>query len=151
MADSAFTFWLVFGLVLVFAEMILPGLVSVFVGLGALTVAGLLHFNHIENLTAQLGVWFASSTVYIFSLRLLVIRFYPSDRTKQEIDEDKLLVGQLVEVVEEISHDGGGRVQFGDTTWKALCEEGERFAVGEKVRIVGRENISWVVRKDGEI
>lgn len=147
MFDSMLYFWLSFGAALVFAELLLPGLVSVFVGLGALTVAGLLHFGYIEHLSAQLTTWFVSSTVYIFSLRLLIMRFYPSDRSTQNIDEDEAMMGQVVPVVETISGAGAGRIRFGDSTWKAICKEGETFKAGERVQIVGRENISWVVTK----
>lgn len=140
-------FWLGLGILLVLAEFILPGLVSVFVGLGALTVVALLHFNYIESIPAQLITWFVSSTVYIFSLRLLVMRFYPSDTEKQNIDEDQLIIGQLVDVTETIPVGGTGRVAYGNTTWPAYSNSDQEVSAGEKVKVISRENITWLVEK----
>lgn len=147
MSDSLLYGWLSFGAFLVFAELLLPGLVSVFLGLGALTVALLMHLNYIDNFPSQLIAWFVSSTVYIFTLRLLVMRYYPSDTEKQSIDEDQAMIGKVVEVIEKISGQGGGRISEGDSTWAAISANKLEIEVGEKVEIVGRENISWVVKK----
>lgn len=142
-----FSFWLGFGAILIVSELILPGLVSVFVGLGALTVAGLIHYGWATDITSQLLHWFGSSTFYIFSLRLLVMKYYPSDREKQNIDEDQLMIGQVVEVVQPISHDESGRFVFGESSWVALSTDGEPIAKGEQVEIVGRDNITWLVKR----
>lgn len=150
MLDSMLEFWLLFGAVLVFAELVLPGLVSVFVGLGALSVAALLHLNYIESVPAQLAAWFVSSTIYIFTIRILVVRFYPSDTEKQNIDEDQAMVGRTVDVVESISSTRPGRVSFGESTWTAKLNGEEKIGMGEKAVIVGRDNISWIVKKIGK-
>jgi inner membrane protein len=147
MLESPLYFWISFGAVLIIAETLLPGLVSVFIGLGALTVAALLHFHYIDDLSSQLVAWFASSTFYIFSLRLLIIKYYPSDTQKQDIDEDAAMVGLVVEVVEEISKEKTGRIRQGETTWTAITHDDHKINVGEKVRILSRDNISWVVEK----
>ena len=88
MEDSPYEYWLIFAGLLVFAEFVLPGLVSVFVGLGAATVGLLLYLGEIESLPAQFIWFFGSSILYIFTLRLLVMRFYPSDTDIQSMDED---------------------------------------------------------------
>ena len=144
MSESMLNFWLYFGIFLVISEFLLPGLVSVFVGLGALTVAALLHYGYIHGLPAQLITWFVSSTIYIFSLRLLVIRFYPSDREIQEIDEDKMMIGQIATVTKEISQDASGSIAYADSTWVAVCDQ--PIALGEKVQIVSRDNITITVK-----
>ena len=147
MFDSMLYFWLCLGALLVFAEVILPGLVSVFVGMGALTVASLLYFHQIEHITEQLVVWFASSTLYIFSIRLLVMRYYPMDTEVQNINEDQEMIGQVVKVSETIPADGSGRIEYGDTTWTAMSINDEEIQAGNKVRITGRNNISVMVKK----
>ncbi len=142
-----FNFWLVFGVTLLFAELVLPGLVAIFVGFGALTVAALMHFNLIEGLLPQLVTWFISSTIYIFSLRLLVIRYYPSDRVKQDINEDHVMLAKKAEVIEKVTKQKSGRIKVGELTWIAILDGNEDLEVGEEVEIVGRDNISWKVRK----
>ncbi len=145
--DSALNIWILAGVILVFSELLVPGLVTVFLGLGALTVAALLHFAVIESLAAQLSAWFIISTIYIFTLRILVMRYYPMDTEKRNIDEDKMMIGKIVEVIETIPAAGSGRVQFGESTWTAVDIDGEQVFAGEKVRIVARDNISWIVEK----
>ncbi len=140
------SFWWIFGISLVALEFVLPGLVSVFVGLGALTVAGMMHFRVVNQLPEQFIVFIASSSLYIFSLRLLVMRWYPSDTERKNIEADDDLIGSLMTVVEEIPAGGVGRVTHADTTWKAMSREGRAVAVGEDVEIVGRENITWIVK-----
>jgi membrane protein implicated in regulation of membrane protease activity len=147
MFASMLYFWLVFGVFLILSEMLLPGLVSVFMGFGALTVAVLLHFDCIDSISDQLVTWFVSSTIYIFSLRLLVMRYYPSNREKRDIDEDRAMIGQIVEVVQAISNKSSGRICHGESTWTAISSGEEVINVGEQVQIVGRDNISWTVKK----
>lgn len=146
MAISTASFWLYFGLSLVVSEVILPGLVAIFVGLGALTVSLGLYLGHISDVTQQLLVFFVSSTVYIFSLRLLVMRFYPMDSDKKVIDDDEQSVGKIAVVVEQISGSETGRIQFDGTTWSAKSNSSETIKVGSEVEIMGRDNITWLVK-----
>lgn len=147
MFENAEYFWLILGVFLILSEIILPGLVSAFIGLGALSVAAALHYGSIQGITEQLITWFASSTVYIFTLRLLVMRFYPTDRVKQNIDENQAMMGEIVEVVSEIPAHGVGRVLYGESTWNAISRGSEVFEMGSKVKIIGRDNISLVVSR----
>lgn len=149
MLESMLQFWLLFGAILVFGEFVLPGLVSVFVGLGALSVAALLYLNLIESLPSQLATWFLSSTIYIFTIRILVVRLYPSDTEKQNIDEDQAMLGQAVDVIESISSARPGRIRFGESTWAAVLKGEGEIKASEKAVIVGRDNISWIVKKIG--
>lgn len=148
MLGTPLQIWLTIGLLLVFAELLLPGLVSVFLGLGALTVALLLHLNHVDSLAGQLVAWFVSSTFYIFSIRLLVMRYYPSAKVKSDINEDNAMIGQLVEVIEKIATGEPGRILHGESTWVAAVDSGEPIEKGEKARIKRRENITWIVEKE---
>ena len=142
-----FAFWLGFGIALVLAEAILPGLVSIFVGMGALTVAALLHYHYIDSIASQFIAWFVSSIGYIFSLRLLAMKYYPTDTMVQRTDDDTAVVGQLVEVVETIPSGGTGRIAHSESTWNAISNEGVEIQAGEEVKVIGRDNITWLVEK----
>ena len=128
--------WIGFGSLLVSAGFLLPGLVAVFVGMGALTVAGLMYFEVLETTGSQIMVWFASSTVYLFSLRLLVMKLYPGDTEKQNVDEDAEMVGKVVLVTAPITETEPGRVAYSDSTWQARSKSGEPIEPGEKVGII---------------
>jgi membrane protein implicated in regulation of membrane protease activity len=145
MDASAFSIWLGLGAVFVLAEFLLPGLVSVFMGLGALTVALALHMGWIDNVPYQLITFFVSSLVYVFTIRVWVVRFFPQDTTYQNIDEDKGSLGSVVEVVETIPMKGEGRISHRETTWAACSNHAREITAGTKVEIVRRENITYWV------
>lgn len=147
MSLSPETFWWLVGITLMLAEFILPGLVSIFLGLAAITVALLLHFEWIHHIDHQVIVWCLTSIVYIFTLRLLVMKFYPMDTFKQNIDEDLDVFGQQAIVTVAIPNHGEGRIRHDDSTWKARSKTGQEIAQGERVTIVGRNNITWLVEK----
>lgn len=140
-------FWWILGGTLIVLEFLLPGLVSVFVGLGALTTGVLYHYGIIDSILLQALSWMIISLIYCFTLRLLVIKIYPTDTEIQNVDEDQDVIGSTVMVVEEIPKGGEGRVLQGDSTWPAKSESGEFIDEGEKVKIVRRDNITWIVSK----
>ena len=142
-----FEFWLGFGILLVLAEAILPGLVSIFVGMGALTVAALMHYHYLDSVASQFLAWFISSIVYIFSLRMLAMKYYPTDTIVQKTDDDIAVIGQRVEVVETIPPGGTGRIAHSDSTWNAISRDSQEIQSGEEVRVIGRDNITWLVER----
>ncbi len=135
------------GIILVIGEFLLPGLVVIFVGMGSLTVALAMHFGAISGLPSQLTTFFISSLVYLFTLRLLVLRFVPSDSVKENICEDEEVIGQEAVVIETISSDGFGRIQHSGSSWQAKSLGSVEILKDENVKIIGRENITWIVEK----
>ncbi|MBI2519073.1 MAG: NfeD family protein [Bdellovibrio sp.] len=147
MENFMFYFWWFFAAILMLAEFLLPGLIVIFVGLGAATVAGLMHYHVIDSLVHQLLVWFGSSLFYCFTLRFLVLRFYKSDTEKKSTDEDQFIIGQIASVTESIPQNGIGRIYHADTTWQARSKDGSAIEKNERVKLVGRDNITWIVQK----
>ena len=139
--------WFWFGIILMFAEFILPGLVVVFVGLGAMTVALLLQMGIIESIPAQFTVWFMSSIFYTLTLRMVVLHFYPMDTTRQNIDGIKEDIGRTAQVIEPIKGDQAGRIAHRESTWSAIMEDNQTAEVGDEVVLVQRTNITWLVKK----
>jgi membrane protein implicated in regulation of membrane protease activity len=144
--------WAVLGLLLIFAELLVPGLILVFLGLGAWVTGVALALGWIQGLTATLTIFFMSSVVFVLGLRSLVSRFLPSERIVSETDEAKLALHQSVEVIEAIPRAGRGRISFRGTTWLARFPEGsEDSAVpGEKVEIFGQDDLTWIVVRKTE-
>jgi len=139
--------WLGLGAFLIFLEFFAPGLVSVFVGMGALTVAAGIYWEYLPSLTSQLLTWFFSSIVYLFTIRLLVLRFYPQNTNRSNVNEDEMVIGTVVTIAEDIPGKGIGRIFYSDSTWKARSKDSLSIAKGTKVKICGRENITYVVEK----
>jgi membrane protein implicated in regulation of membrane protease activity len=148
MDDFIFKLWLGFGLICVVSEFLLPGLVMVFVGLGSLTVALGMHLGYIGSVSHQFIAFFISSTIYLITLRFLVLRFVPTNAHTEDIDEDHAAMGSIVEVVEDILAGELGRIEHSESTWQAKTEDETTVILkGEKAKIIGRDNITWIVQK----
>jgi len=147
MNNLAFSLWLGSGIFLMAIEFLVPGLVMVFVGLGALTVALGMHLGYIDEIVQQFITFFISSIIYLLTLRFLVFRFVPSVTRKENIDEDEEVIGSIVELVADINSGEFGRVEHSGSTWQARAEGDQTILKGEQVKIIGRDNITWIVQK----
>ena len=147
MNSLAFSLWLSSGIFLTAIEFLVPGLVMVFVGLGALTVALGMHLGYIDEIVQQFITFFISSIIYLLTLRFLVLRFVPSVTRKENIDEDEEVIGSIVELVADINSGEFGRVEHSGSTWQARAEGDQTILKGEQVKIIGRDNITWIVKK----
>ena len=147
MENLAFSLWLGSGIFLMAVEFLVPGLVMVFVGLGALTVALGMHLGYIDEIVQQFITFFISSIIYLLTLRFLVLRFVPSVTRKENIDEDEEVMGSIVEIVADINSGEFGRVEHSGSTWQARAEGDQTILKGEQVKIIGRDNITWIVQK----
>ena len=147
MNSLAFSLWLGSGIFLMAVEFLVPGLVMVFVGLGALTVALGMHLGYIDEIVQQFITFFISSIIYLLTLRFLVLRFVPSVTRKENIDEDEEVIGSIVELVADINSGEFGRVEHSGSTWQARAEGDQTILKGEQVKIIGRDNITWIVQK----
>ena len=147
MSNLAFSLWLGSGIFLMAIEFLVPGLVMVFVGLGALTVALGMQLGYIDEIPQQFTTFFISSIIYLLTLRFLVLRFVPSVTRKANIDEDEEVMGSIVEIVAEITSGEFGRVEHSGSSWQARAEGDQTILKGEQVKIIGRDNITWIVQK----
>ncbi len=147
MSNLAFSIWLGSGIFLMAIEFLVPGLVMVFVGLGALTVALGMQLGYIDEIPQQFTTFFISSIIYLLTLRFLVLRFVPSVTRKANIDEDEEVMGSIVEIVAEITSGEFGRVEHSGSSWQARAEGDQTILKGEQVKIIGRDNITWIVQK----
>lgn len=142
--------WIISGIVLIFLEIILPGLVSVFLGIAAVIVGLLVNFHWIEGIIYSFGVWFAISTLLILTVRQLVARFFLSDSEYKYTEEDADAVGKVVDVIDTIHPENSrGRIRFQGTDWPARTLKGT-IRKGSHAIIKYRDNISWIVESSAE-
>ena len=147
MNSLAFSLWVSSGIFFTAIEFLVPGLVMVFVGLGALTVALGMYLGYIDEIVQQFITFFISSIIYLLTLRFLVLRFVPSVTRKENIDEDEEVMGSIVEIVADINSGEFGRVEHSGSSWQARAEGDQTILNGQQVKIIGRDNITWIVQK----
>ncbi len=113
--------WVIFGIVLVVAEIIVPLFVIIWFGLAAIMI-GILTFFLSIALMPQLALWI------LFSLLLLFIWFrYFQEKDISESGQADYRLNTKGIVIEDIPHGGRGRVRFeapvlGSSEWHATSE-----------------------------
>lgn len=140
------TFWLALGIILILAEIILPGGTAFFIGVSAAIVA-LLHFlGLISSPLTGFSVWFILSILLLFALKGVVDQFLPHQKSKSNTDEDLDAFGKEVVVLEEIKNGEVGRISFQGSVWPAKSKSGcSLISKGDKVKLIFRENMTWIV------
>jgi len=132
--------WLILGLLLLILEFVVPGLVLIFFGLGALLTALLLWAVDM-SLTAQILVFCVSSVVMLLGLRRFTkpVLFGQSSSAPDEEE----LIGQHGRVTRSIAPPDEGRVQLHGVEWSAVASE--PLAEGCSVEVTGRDNLTLTV------
>ncbi|MDG1732314.1 MAG: NfeD family protein [Thalassotalea sp.] len=139
--------WGSVGIFLMLAELILPGGIVVFLGTSALVVAITLQLEIIDNWIHAFTLWFIVSISLLLLFRNVSQKLVGGDSTIENTDENLDVFGEEVDVLETIGPGNKkGRIQFQGSSWSALGD-GTEIVTGEKVKIVCRENISYVVEK----
>lgn len=142
--------WLVFGMVLMIAEMLIPSFTIFWFGLGGLIVGGVLWLFPELTLSWQLFLWAAASSLFT----VLWFKFFKPlmpDRTKAGISREAILgeTGQVVKVPLEKNE---GIVRFttpvlGSDEWPFICEE--KVNPGDRVFIKDISGNTLIVGKRG--
>ncbi|WP_226662804.1 NfeD family protein [Microbulbifer aggregans] len=131
----AYWHWLVFGLLLVTAEIFVSGFILFWFGLAALAI-GIALMGIDMPFTVQLLLWaLLSIGLVLFWLKAIKPKW--KDRTTSGMAFEAL-TGQVGSVIESNSGKTRGRLRFpapilGEDEWSFLCDT--EIAVGERVRV----------------
>lgn len=126
--------WFVVGVVLALVELMAPGIIIIFFGLGCWVVAGVLAIYPI-TLSQQVLLFIVASILSIIFLRRWFMKIFKGmSSDKSESDYDDFPEGEKVEVVQSINPHSNGRVKFRGTLWDAASDE--EIAQGEIVKLV---------------
>ena len=130
---------------LMVAEVVIPGGVVFFIGLAGLLVAGLRWIGLASSPEATITLWALSSVALVYAFAGVVRRISQTESTYQGTDEDVAAFGRQVEVVIDCVDDAdSGRISFQGTSWPARSMAGV-IRAGSLARIVHRDNLLWVV------
>lgn len=127
--------WIVLGLVLVAAEMVLPTNVLLWFGIAGV-VTGLVVAIADVGAAWQLVVFATLAFVSYFPVRWVAKRVRAGDRPGDDTlnRRGRSAIGHHVTVIEAIEN-GYGAVKFGDSRWRASC--GQDLPEGSKAEVVG--------------
>ncbi len=114
--------WIMAGFILMTAELLLPGAITVFVGVAALITGLGIKFGYLDSMTSVLMTFFGSTIVLLIFLRSLFLKFFEGDSRVHDTNEEGDAIGSIVIVVEDIFPFKEGRVSFRGSSWQARSE-----------------------------
>ena len=135
--------WLYIGAFLMLAEIVSPGFVIFFFGLGAATVAVCKWAFPSMSLACQLALFSVTSILYLLVLRRYMKRLFVGDKADLGLASE--YVGRLGKVVETIRPEVPGRILLGDAEWAAAA--GERIEAGAEGKGVAQDNLTMRVER----
>lgn len=130
---ASITWWLIAGVVLLIAELFLPGIFLLWFGIAALLTAGFVAL--VSTNTTAILLFFAIAAILSCVVGLMWYKRYKVDNTPAVAKQLYDKVGVITEVVSS----GNGRASFGDSTWRVV---GKNLSVGQKVKVTNIDGIT---------
>ena len=136
--------WLYIGAFLMLAEIVSPGFVIFFFGLGAATVAVCKWAIPSLSLAWQLALFSITSIFYLLVLRRYMKKLFMGDAENSPGLASEF-VGRVGKVIETIRPEVPGRIELGEVEWKASASE--RLEPGTEVKVVAQDNLTMRVER----
>lgn len=141
-------FFLIVGFVLIILEVaILTGATGgwlIFIGVGALATGFL-------GVAGLFTGWAAALSIFVGLSVLSTLLLWKMFKSMPKEKADELnMIGDVVEVTEDITKDKAGKVTWSGVAWQAEIDstaEKQEFKAGEKVMIASTKNISVYVKE----
>lgn len=138
--------WFLVGLLLLLAELVTPGFVVIFFGVGAWVTALLIAFGLLPTFNAQLLTFMVASVVSLLLFRKKGKSLFEGRRAggygaNEAVDS---IVGEKAVVVADIAPNASGKVEFNGSHWQA--EADVAIAKGTTVSVVERRNLTLIVK-----
>lgn len=141
---SVVTIWLLCGVIGLALELILPGLIVLFFGCGALLTGIATWIFPSLQIEGQLIVFVVSSVVLLLVFRkMLRNRFFNNSKESDDELADEY-IGKTAVALTDFAN-GHGEVEFKGSKWEALSAD--EIRKGETVVISSRESIKLTVEK----
>ena len=143
---SVVTIWLLGGIIGILLELLLPGLIVLFFGCGAVLTGLVAWIFPSLMLNGQLIVFTISSVALLLIFRrMLKNKFFHKSNITETIEEiDTEFIGKTAEAITTFEQ-GRGKVEFKGTLWEAISQDS--IQKGDLVIINARESITLTVSK----
>jgi len=143
--------WAIVGVVCVGLEMLLPGFVIIFFGIGALLTAVLSLIPAVSGqIWLQVLVFIAFSVVSLVFLRRRFAKIFAGTLfDSRHVDPEETGAGETAEVIEAVTPLSDGRIRFRGTTWPARTRSGT-IPAGSRAIVIERDGMTYIVAPTGE-
>jgi membrane protein implicated in regulation of membrane protease activity len=136
-------YWIIFGIILMIAEIFTPGFLLASFGIGAF--GGSLFAYWGFEFKVQLFVFSAVTMLVFFGVRPLYNKYFYKldDQRKTGVNA---FIGNNYKVTENINNsENSGRVRIGSESWRARSENDESFKMGEMIKVKKVEGSTLIV------
>jgi membrane protein implicated in regulation of membrane protease activity len=134
--------WFIIGLVLFLLELVLPGFVIFFFGVGA-WITALLCLIANPGINIQVIIFAVTSVLSLLILRKMIQnKFFYKTEGRSEAVEDEFTGKEALAKV-DFGKDKQGKVEFKGTMWKAESES--EIKAGQIVIVINKENFKLIV------
>jgi membrane protein implicated in regulation of membrane protease activity len=139
--------WLVFGLILVAAELVAPGgFFIIFFGVAAVIVGLLASVGAAGPLWMQVLLFSVCSVGSLWIFRRSLLAWFEKDKDGPPVDS---LVGKACTSVEELAPGARGHVEFRGTSWTARNASDAAIGRDARCRVVRVEGLTLHVEPEG--
>lgn len=134
--------WFLLGIFCFVMELLLPGLLLFFFGIGAWGAALILLLFPLPT-TLQILIFLVISIITLVLLRSRFQKLFKGTSLEVDVGDDFVPQGALAEVVEDIVPPARGKVKYGGSFWQAVATE--PIPRGSMVRVLAKDNLSLTV------
>ncbi len=145
--DIQWWHWLVFGLLLVLAEIATAGgFYIIFFGIGAIVVGVLASFGGAGNVAVQLLLFSVLSVGGLLFFRGRLLKWFQTDPQLPSVDQ---IVGQVAVVTEDLAPGAVGKVELRGSAWAARNGGGVPLSRGARCRVTRVDGLMLFVEPEG--
>lgn len=137
--------WFIVGLILILSEFALPGIILIFIGLGAWAAAFTSWMDWTPSLASQMTVFSVGSLIFLMGLRRFFTEWFMGlSKSGDARDAEEEFAGKEVKVLGTIAAGHDGKVEFKGSTWNARSDS--PLEAGSIAVIVSRDGLMLTVR-----
>jgi inner membrane protein len=135
-------FWFILGMGLFLLELVMPGFIIFFFGLGAWVTALICLIGH-PGINLQIIIFAITSTLLLIGLRKIIQnKFLNSKRTRSDDVEDEFTGKEAIAKI-DFGRLKQGKVEFKGTYWSA--ESASEVKEGQRVVIIQKDSFKLIV------
>lgn len=135
-------FWFFIGLVLLLAELVIPGFFIIFFGIGA-WITALVCLIWEPSVNLQMVIFAVTSVLALLGLRRLIQKKLFYDKSGESANIEDEFTGKDAVAAMDFDKDHIGKVHFKGTTW--LAESTSPIREGQRIVIIRKENMKLFV------
>ncbi len=137
-------FWFILTLVLFGLEMVVPGVIFMWLAFAAIVVGGIVLIDPSMGWEIQFIIFSVLGVVSVFSGRTYLRRNPIVSEDEELNDRGARYIGNKY-TVERAMQNGEGKIRIGDTLW--LVRGDFEADVGSKVKVIGSDGVVLMVEK----